>query len=204
MPALKASPGIHKAAQRRCLDSNTGVPPARYADRMDKALYLITDRDLLINLTEFHLGFQPPAVILEGLTEEQATAKPQGSPHSISDIVGHMCFWQEYFNKMATEGFRDFPAHAPDGWPKMRVGGWDALSKRFLASVQATRELAGTSNRLDEKLLPEGSPLPFMQRDSVGSGLLHAVIHTSHHLGQVVTLRQILKLWPPPSGSMTW
>jgi uncharacterized damage-inducible protein DinB len=28
--------------------------------------------------------------------------------------------------------------------------------------------------------------------------------HNSHHLGQVVLLRQILGAWPPPSGSYTW
>jgi len=104
---------------------------------MDNALYLVSDRDLLTNIAEFHLGFQPPAVVLEGLTEEQATTKPSGSPHSIADIVGHMCFWQEYFNNMAAEGFRDFPQHAPDGWPKMRVGGWDVLRSRFLAFGRA-------------------------------------------------------------------
>jgi len=171
---------------------------------MTNSLYLVSDRELLKNVAEFHLGFQPPAVILEGLTEEQAMAKPHGLPHSIADIVGHMYFWQEHFNKAATEGFSGFPAHAAEGWPKIDPGGWDALREQFLRSVQTTQHLAASSPRLDEKLLPPGSPLPFFQRESIGSALLHGVAHSAHHLGQVVTLRQLMNLWPPASGGMTW
>jgi hypothetical protein len=29
-------------------------------------------------------------------------------------------------------------------------------------------------------------------------------VHSSHHLGQVVTIRQLLGLWPPPAGALTW
>jgi uncharacterized damage-inducible protein DinB len=32
----------------------------------------------------------------------------------------------------------------------------------------------------------------------------HMAAHNSHHLGQVVLLRQMLGAWPPPSGSYTW
>src|SRR5882724_8166200 len=159
---------------------------------MTNALYLVSDRELLKNVADFQLGFQPPAVILEGLTEEQATAKPHGLPHSIADIVGHMYYWQEYFNKAATEGFGGFPEHAPEGWPKVAPGGWEALREQFLRSVEKTQALAAGSPRLNEKLLPQDSPLPFWNRESIGSGLLHGVIHNSHHLGQVVVLRQLM------------
>lgn len=32
----------------------------------------------------------------------------------------------------------------------------------------------------------------------------HVAQHNAHHLGQVVVLRQLLGVWPPPSGSCTW
>jgi uncharacterized damage-inducible protein DinB len=32
----------------------------------------------------------------------------------------------------------------------------------------------------------------------------HVAVHTAHHIGQIVTLRQLLGAWPPPQGSHTW
>jgi len=29
-------------------------------------------------------------------------------------------------------------------------------------------------------------------------------LHTAHHFGQVVTVRQSLGAWPPPGGGDTW
>lgn len=171
---------------------------------MSKALYLTHDRELLKSIAAFHAGFHTPAVVLDGLTEEQATARPHGLPHSIADLVGHMCFWQEYFNQAASEGFPGFPEHAGEGWPGMNPGEWDSLRARFLKSVETTQRLAIACPTLDEKLLPESFPLPFWERESIGSGLLHGAVHSSHHLGQVVTLRQLMGLWPPRAGSLTW
>lgn len=171
---------------------------------MSDALFRMPDRELLQSMAAFEAGFHKPAVVLDGLTEEQATAKPAGVPHSIADIVGHMCFWQDFFNAIAEKGFDGFPRHAELGWPAMEAGGWDDLRARFLASVERTQQLAMSCENLDDKLLPKDFPLPFWQRESVGSGLLHAAVHNSHHLGQVVTLRQVMGLWPPQAGSMTW
>jgi uncharacterized damage-inducible protein DinB len=167
-------------------------------------LYRMTDRELLKSMAAFEAGFQPPEVVLQGLTEEQATAKPHGLPHSIADIVGHMTFWQEFFNEAAERGFPGHPERAEVGWPVMKAGEWDSLLRRFRDSVERAQQLAVTYPHLDEKLLPAGFPLPFLQRDTRGSGMLHAVIHTAHHLGQIVTLRQLMGVWPPPGGSMTW
>lgn len=49
---------------------------------MSQALYVISDRELLKSMAAFQAGFQPPAVVLEGLSEEQAAAKPHGVPQS--------------------------------------------------------------------------------------------------------------------------
>ncbi len=39
---------------------------------------------------------------------------------------------------------------------------------------------------------------------TVRDALVHVAQHNSHHLGQVILLRQLMALWPPPSGSWTW
>ena len=37
-----------------------------------------------------------------------------------------------------------------------------------------------------------------------GDALVHIAQHNSHHLGQVVSARQFLELWPPRAGGWTW
>ena len=171
---------------------------------MSDTPYQIHDRRLLKAMTKFHAGFQPPHVVLEGLTEAQATAKPHGVPHSIAEIVSHMLYWQEFFGGAAIGPFPDLPEHAAEGWPPMPAGGWESLRREFLESCKRMESLAESCARLDARLLPEGVDLPPLARDSVGSGLLHGAVHSAHHLGQIVTLRQLMGLWPPPAGSMTW
>lgn len=171
---------------------------------MTKPLLQIEDRRLLKSMAAFRSGFQHPRMVLEGLTEAQAMAKPRGVPHSIADIVGHMWYWQEFFCNAAEGPWPGVPEHAAQGWPAMQPGGWESLRNKFLESCSRMERLAASSPRLAEKLVPEGMNIPPLEHDSMGSGLLHGAVHSAHHLGQIVTLRQLMGLWPPPGGSMTW
>ena len=47
---------------------------------------------------------------------------------------------------------------------------------------------------------PYSQPL----QESCGSGILQAAMHSGHHLGQIITMRQLMGLWPPPGGTITW
>ena len=62
-------------------------------------LYQVDDRNLLTGLLSGEGGFHGPAVVLDGLSAEQALAKPNGLPYSIAEIVAHMCYWQEWLNR---------------------------------------------------------------------------------------------------------
>jgi uncharacterized damage-inducible protein DinB len=167
-------------------------------------LYKADDRDLLISLLSGEGGFHGPAVVLDGLTAEQVLVKPHGLPHSIAEIVAHMCYWQEWFNDCAVRGFTGVVEHAADGWPAVSANGWDALRTRYLASMEEAKRIVATSDSLGEPMLPPGVLIPVLARESRGSGILHAAIHSGHHLGQIITMRQLMGLWPPPAGSMTW
>lgn len=169
-----------------------------------KTLYQIDDRDLLTGLLNGEGGFHGPAVVLDGLSAQQAVAKPNGLPHSIAEIVAHMCFWQEWFNHCARIGFSGAPEHAAEGWPAVSADGWDGLRERYLASIDEAKGIVAASASLGEALLPPGVEIPFLAKESRGSAILHAAVHSAHHLGQIVTLRQLQGLWPPPAGSMTW
>ena len=166
--------------------------------------YIIEDRNLLTGLLSGEGGFHGPAVVLEGLTAEQAMEKPHGLPHSIADIVAHMCYWQEWFNGCARDGFTGVARHAAEGWPVVTEDGWEELRTRYLASIVAAKRIVEESSALDQPLLPQGVDIPFLAKESRGSGILHAAVHSGHHLGQIVTMRQLMQLWPPSAGSLTW
>jgi hypothetical protein len=80
-------------------------------------LYRADDRNLLRSVLSAEGVHLRPGAVLDELTAEQAHAKPQGLPHSIAEIVAHMCYWQEWFNGCAIGGFTGIAEHAVDGWP---------------------------------------------------------------------------------------
>jgi uncharacterized damage-inducible protein DinB len=167
-------------------------------------LYRVDDRRLLADLLGGANAFLGPSAVLDGLTAEQAQAKPHGLPHSIAELVAHMSYWQEWFNGCAAAGFTGMAEHAAEGWPAVPAGAWDAVRERYFVAIQEAERLAATSERLAEAVLPPGVDIPPLAKESCGSGVLQAAMHSGHHLGQIVTIRQLLGLWPPPSGSMTW
>jgi hypothetical protein len=170
--------------------------------------YKVDDRALLTDLLSGTGSFLGPEAILDGLTAEQAFAKPHGLPHSIAEIVAHMSFWQEWFNGCAKSGFTGIAQHAVEGWPEVSSSsgsaGWDAVRARFFAATRGAKEIIAESNSFGAPLLPPGVDIPLLARETLGSGILHAAVHSGHHLGQIITIRQLLGAWPPPAGSMTW
>src|SRR5262249_40287765 len=167
---------------------------------MSKPPYHLDNRELLTGLLTEGAGFHGPAAVLEGLTPEHAHAKPHGLPHSIAEIVAHMKYWQDWFNGCVERGFSSVPEHASTGWPPVRWEEWNDVRDRYLASIEEAKRIIASSPSLGDRLLPEGVQLPVLEKDSYGSGLLHAIVHNGHHLGQVITIRQLLRAWPPPAG----
>jgi hypothetical protein len=167
-------------------------------------VHRVDDRNLLLSLLTGETDFRGPAAILEGLSLEQALAKPHNLPHSIAEIVAHISFWQEWFNACARDGFTGLVEHAEPGWPTIDPGAWDAVRERCIEALEESKRIAARSDALNEPALPPGVRIPTLANDSRGSLILRALIHRDHHLGQVVTIRQLLGAWPPPGGSMTW
>lgn len=167
-------------------------------------LYRADDGSLLSSVLAGEGVHLDPAAILDGLTGEQANARPQGLPYSIADLVAHMCFWQEWFNDCLSSGFAGIPQHSADGWPATSAGEWDDLRQRYVRSIAEAKRIAAGPDSLAGALLPANAQVASMTRESRGSGLVRAALHNSHHLGQVITLRRLMGLWPPPGGTITW
>ena len=167
------------------------------------SLYRSDDRDLLTSALAGESVHLAPAAILDGLTDAQAHTRPHDLPYSIADLVSHMCFWQEWFNACLVSGFSGIPQHSGDGWPAVSAGGWEPLRERYIRSIEEATRIAAKSASLTEPLLPDAN-VASLARESRGSALLRGAMHSSHHLGQIITMRRLMGLWPPPGGTITW
>jgi uncharacterized damage-inducible protein DinB len=167
------------------------------------SLHRFDDRELLISVLAGENVHLAPAAILDGLTDAQAHAKPHDLPYSIADLVSHMCFWQEWFNACLVSGFSGIPQHSEGGWPGVPDGGWDSLRERYIRSIEEADRIVAESASLTDPLLPNAD-VASLARESRGSALLRGAIHNSHHLGQIITMRRLMDLWPPPGGTITW
>jgi uncharacterized damage-inducible protein DinB len=142
----------------------------------------------------------PVLAALEGLTPEDADARVAGAPHSIAEIVAHMSFWQEWFCRRCDGTHDPLVVRAADGWPEVAPGSWESIRTRFADGLERAASLDSSSTRRVEPPI-EFSPLAeYTVRDAIE----HMAGHNSHHLGQIVLLRQMLGRWPPPAGSWTW
>lgn len=148
-------------------------------------------------LTDTH-AYMPPASALAGLEDEAANRRLPGTPHSVAEIVAHLNFWQNWFLKRCRGIDAPMAGAAAEGWPA--VESWDVVRGQFLEGLT---EAALLSEAADHPLEP-AIEFPPMANYTVHQALAHIAVHNAHHLGQVVTLRQLMGQWPPPAGSWTW
>lgn len=142
----------------------------------------------------------PPPNVLEGLETADAERRLPDAPHSIAEIIAHMSYWQEWFCQRAEGTPTPIAAHSADGWPLVLPESWPEVRARFLSGLERVVALAG---RAAEPVTPPIES-PALAGYTIGAVLVHVAQHNSHHIGQVIVLRQLMGLWPPPSGSWTW
>jgi uncharacterized damage-inducible protein DinB len=155
-------------------------------------------RPLLIDT----LPFLSPRHTLDGLTAELVERRVPGTPHTISAIVAHIAFWQDWFAGRCDGAAGPMPQSAATGWPAPEPGGWEPLRQRFLDGLERVVTL-GAAGEQHRRIDP---PIEFppLAGITVGEVIVHVASHNAHHLCQVVLLRQMIGAWPPPSGSYTW
>ena len=156
-------------------------------------------RELLLDT----IAHKPPLEILEAVAPDEAVRSPAEGLHSIAAILAHMEFWQSWSLGRCEGSAVPIVAHAEMGWPDVAVDGWPALLARFEAGLMRAVALGEDAARLSRRVTP---PIEFppLAHYTIHDALVHIAQHNSHHLGQIITNRQLLRSWPPPSGSFTW
>jgi uncharacterized damage-inducible protein DinB len=159
----------------------------------------MSPRELLVE----PIAYIPPARAIDGLVAEDAERRHPGANHSVAEIIAHLTFWQEWFIRRCESKPDPMPASAATGWPAVASGSWMTLRQRFLDGLHRAVEVGDGPGMIDQPIVP-AIEFPPLAHYTVRDALTHIAYHNSHHLGQVITLRQMMGCWPPPSGSYTW
>ena len=148
-------------------------------------------------------AYMPPARLLEGLSPAAAATRLPGAPHTIVELLAHLVFWQNWFLERLTGRPVPMAAAAADGWPAAGETDWERLQAEFVNGLERGVALAESPQAQSQRVEP-AIEFPPLAEYTVADAVMHVALHNAHHLGQIVTLRQLLRAWPPPEGSWTW
>jgi uncharacterized damage-inducible protein DinB len=130
---------------------------------------------------------------LEGLTAEQAAAKPLANAHSIWEIVSHIAGWESVFRRRL-EGQQTTEPEAGD-FPSVKVSdqGWiEALTMLETEHEKLLKVISGLSEESLGKNVPH--------QDYSVRFLLHGLVrHHVYHSGQIALLRKAVMVGKPGS-----
>jgi hypothetical protein len=141
-----------------------------------------------------------PELAFEGITWRQAGLSVPKSPHTIWQLLKHLNYWQDRLISRI-EGMKVLPAKtSDDGWSFDASPPDEGTYQRELGKL-----LTGV-NYMTQTKLPEMDCLKQPKGDYPhGFAVIQSMAsHLSYHLGEVVLMRRMLGLWPPPSGGYTW
>lgn len=118
--------------------------------------------------------------------------RPSGLPHSIFEELWHLEFWQRYLLAQARGERPQRPTKDNNDWPgspaPANTDEWRELLESILLGLDEAAGQAADAEVMDRRVGEAGSVRGVMES---------VVAHNSYHLARVVTLRQLLGLWPP-------
>ena len=149
----------------------------------------------------------PPAFILEGLSSEAAHQLVIGSPRTIYDELWHIVYWQQITLDWISQLETPYPARASEGFPTVSdktTETWDELCQHFFRGNRVAAASARDESRLGVPVRCPSRPSLPVRVMTVREQLESLGAHNAYHFGRIVLLRQMMGLWPPPSGGDTW
>jgi uncharacterized damage-inducible protein DinB len=149
----------------------------------------------------------PPVNILENLASDLAHRSIQGAPHTIYEELWHIAYWQRVTLDWISGIETLVPDHASAGFPTESDAAredWDLLRQRFFQGCQEAVAVACNASRLDAEIRCPSRPGMPVRVMTVRDQLESLGAHNAYHFGRIVLLRQLLGVWPPPSGGYSW
>ncbi|MFX1575686.1 MAG: DinB family protein [Promethearchaeota archaeon] len=131
---------------------------------------------------------------LQGITAEDAKKQPIKNERSIWDHLYHIVFWHEITWKAIEGKELDWKAIEGTDWlpkgAKLTENAWKQLVENFSDHLNKLKEIA---EKADFDRLIKG-----FGNTPLGRGIIIEFQHNAYHIGQIILLRKILGIWPPP------
>jgi uncharacterized damage-inducible protein DinB len=126
--------------------------------------------------------------LLDGVTAEQAAARPVPGAHSIWELVLHATAWTEIARERLAGSAKANPTPDED-WPPVNDASADAWRAAIERLKEAHRELAADTARMDDSTLIGRVP----GKDHSVLVMMHGIIeHDAYHGGQIAILKRAL------------
>ena len=133
--------------------------------------------------------------IISDLTAEQAVSYVKGLPHSVAELLDHVNWWNSWMLDILESGqAMPYPECAAQTWRKVDAAQWPEIKTEFYTLL----------SRIDAHAARPDLASPVNFDETVGELLADFALHTAHHFGQIITVRQALDAWPPAGGGDTW
>ncbi len=135
-------------------------------------------------------GFAPRESIFAGLTLEQVGERPNEVPHSIYQELWHAAMALKISldeGRVALERW-PYAQHFPLSSAPVNQQEWDDLVAMFLTYSRRAVTLAKNESWLNAQE-------PEYPQSTWRDALEFLAVHTAYHLGKVICLRQIMKIW---------
>ncbi|MEX2502208.1 MAG: DinB family protein [Trueperaceae bacterium] len=143
-----------------------------------------------LSWAEAHVSFD---AAVHDLDPALRGVRPEGSPHSVWELVEHLRIAQHDLRTDLTSGDAAPMAWPDDYWPSDPVpptpGAWQASVDAFVHDRAALIDLAKDRSIDLTARVPWGDGRTYLR------GLLLAIDHGAYHVGQIVEVRRRLGAW---------
>lgn len=159
-------------------------------------------RGYLAEMLSWRRARQPFERALADIPADLRGVQPSGIPHSLWQLLEHLRRAQRDILNFCREpeNYQDhvFP---DDYWPATAAPpsdeAWEESIRAFRADVQAMQDL------INDPATDVLASIPY-HRPGTYTALQQVLIladHNAYHIGQIVTVRQLLGIWPPEEGA---
>lgn len=149
-----------------------------------------------------------PAFILEGLTDTIAHTLVPKAPHTIYQELFHITFWQQISIDWARGLETPYPQKPEYGFGSpAEQNSPEPLSDlidRFHTTSKIAAALAASPESVTKIIRCPSPPGHATREMTVAEQLISLAAHNAYHFGRIVLMRQLQKVWPPPSGGFSW
>ncbi len=159
-------------------------------------------RTLLTTQLDATVARRPPDEILRGVPPAARGIQPDGLPeaYSLWQLLEHMRVSQADYLDYCTNPDYTFPAWPDDYWPESVAppsdAAWQESLKGFQSDLQAVKALVNDPSIDISGAIPHASGESYHSTQYTDE-IAAIADHNAYHLGQFVTVRRLLDVWPP-------